>query len=160
MSISAEIIMTNRFQRISTAHTLREAMGLILYGEERSTNTGAIVVIDSEGDFAGILTPTYVVRGLCRFAQDVENIDRETFLECIQNRLSEKVDTVMDKELPVLSKTTTFPKAVHFISSGKYECLPVIEDRRVVGLVYATDVFKMAANIALTPEEGGIILDK
>ena len=57
MSVTADSIMTNRFLRISTAHTLREAMGLILYGEEREMDTGAIVVIDQEGNYAGILTP-------------------------------------------------------------------------------------------------------
>ena len=46
--------MTKRFLRISTAHTLRETLAIILYGEERGYNASAIVIINQEGDFAGI----------------------------------------------------------------------------------------------------------
>ena len=159
MSINAESIMTNRFLRISTAQTLREAMGLILYGEERNMDTGAIVVIDQEGDYAGILTPRYVVRGLSKTAALEENLNAEGFVDSLENHLSDKIDTVMDRELPVLKKDSRFAEIVRLISMQKFECLPVVEEKRVVGLVYASDVFKTAANLALTHGQEGINLD-
>ena len=160
MSVTADSIMTNRFLRISTAHTLREAMGLILYGEERNMDTGAIVVIDQEGDYAGILTPRYVVRGLSKTAAQEHNLNAEGFVESLENHLSDTIDTVMDKELPDLPRDASFAEIVRLISAQKYECLPVVEEKRVVGLVYASDVFKTAANLALTPGQEGIALDR
>ncbi|MDG2168684.1 MAG: CBS domain-containing protein [Opitutales bacterium] len=152
--------MTNRFLRISTAHTLREAMGLILYGEEREMDTGAIVVIDQEGNYAGILTPRYVIRGLSKSAAEEQNLHAEGFVESVEQHLSDKIDTVMDRELPKLNKDSSFATIVRLITSQKYECLPVLDENRVVGLVYASDVFKTAANLALTPGQKGISLDR
>ena len=160
MSVTAESIMTNRFLRISTAHTLREAMGLILYGEERNMDTGAIVVIDQEGEYAGILTPRYVIRGLSKSAAADENQNTEEFVESLDRHLSDKIDTVMDRDLPSLRRDSHFSEVVRLISSQKYECLPVLDESRVVGLVYASDVFKTAANLALTPGQKGISLDR
>ena len=160
MSVTADTIMTNRFLRISTAHTLREAMGLILYGAERDMDTGAIVVIDQEGDYAGILTPRYVIRGLSKSAAEEENLNAEGFVDSLDHHLSDKIDTVMDRDLPSLRRDSSFAEVVRLISSKKYECLPVLDENRVVGLVYASDVFKMAANLALTPGQKGISLDR
>jgi len=160
MTMNADQIMTNRFLRISTAHTLREAMGLILYGEERGMDTGAIVVIDQEGDYAGILTPRYVIRGLAAFEDVGETLNADKFVEGVEDRLSDKIDSAMDKELPSLKLESSFSQIVHLISAQKYECLPVLEEKRVVGLVYASDVFKTAANLALTSDQGGIALDR
>lgn len=160
MSVNADQIMTNRFLRISTAHTLREAMGLILYGEERGMDTGAIVVIDQEGDYAGILTPRYVVRGLAKVDPTTEQLDAAQFVERVEGHLADKIESAMDKELPCLKRESSFGEIVHLISSKKYECLPVLEAKRVVGLVYASDVFKTAANLALTPDHDGVGLDR
>ena len=160
MRVIADSIMTNRFLRISTAHTLREAMGLILYGEERDMDTGAIVVIDQEGNYAGILTPRYVIRGLSKSAAEEKHLHAEGFVESVEHHLSDKIDTVMDRELPKLDKDSSFSTIVRLISSQKYECLPVLDENRVVGLVYASDVFKTAANLALTPGQKGISLDR
>ena len=160
MSVNADSIMTNHFLRISTAHTLREAMGLILYGEERNRDVGAIVVIDQEGDYAGILTPRYVIRGLSKTAAQEQNLNAEGFVDSLEAHLSDKVDTVMDSELPCLQQVSSFSKIVKLISSQKYECLPVVEEKRVLGLVYASDVFKTAASLALTPGQDGIALDR
>lgn len=160
MSITADSIMTNRFLRISTAHTLREAMGLILYGEERQMDTGAIVVIDQEGDYAGILTSRYLIRGLNQSVRKGQDSDVDSFANSLGHSLSDKIAVAMDRDLPRLKKDSSFSEIVSLISSEKYECLPVLEEKRVVGLVYASDVFKAAAKLALTSGQKGIALDR
>ena len=150
MSVSIESIMTSRFLRISTAHSLREAMGLLLYGEEKQMDTGAIVVIDPDGMFAGILTPECVVRGL---ASGVENSGQssQALVESVNQHLPERIDSVMLRDVPNLEKSSSFSTVVQLIAHGEYECLPVLEEHRVVGLVYATEVLKAAAKLALRP---------
>ena len=159
MSSTAETLMTNRFLRISTQHTLREALGLLLYGEEKNMDTGAIVVIDTEGEIAGILTPDCLVRGFAGGKiEENEPLEDAAFLERVQAHMPDKVDSIMHTDLPLLTKTTPFAKIIHLIGEGRFECLPVMEEHRVVGLVYAADVFKSAANAALSPDEQGIQL--
>ncbi|MBH54635.1 MAG: hypothetical protein CMI18_09850 [Opitutaceae bacterium] len=158
MSTHADALMINQFLRISTAHTLREALGLLLYGEERKMNTGAIVVIDTEGEFAGLLTPEALLRGFSKPEEGVRNY--ESFLAGVDEQLLETVETVMEKDFPVLSPDTGLAEIIKRMSQGKHECLPVVENNRVSGLVYVTEVFKEAAGLALTPGEDGIQLDK
>lgn len=158
MSTSAESLMTNRFLRISTAHTLREALGLILYGEERNMDTGAIVVIDREGEYAGILTPDCLVQGFGKSDEDSYQT-REGFIDNVNRHLPDTIDTVMLRDLPRLNKDDSFAEVIQKMLENEYECLPVLEVKRVVGLVYATDLFKAAANLALTPGQEGIDID-
>ena len=156
---TTESVMTSRFLRISTAHSLREALGLFLYGEERKMDTGVIVVINTEGEFAGILTPESLVRGLTGSCENLGE-SADSFLERVNQNLPTSIDTVMLRDLPRLTKETGFAKVILLIGHGEYECLPVMEGERVVGLVYATDVLKAAGNLALTPGQGGIDVDR
>lgn len=158
MSTHAEALMTSRFLRIGPEHTLREALGLFLYGEERKMDTGAIVVIDTEGEYAGLLTPDALVRGFVDINET--ELSYEGYLKGIDERLPATVDTVMEKELPVLARDTGLPEIIKKMGAGHYECLPVVEENRVVGLVYVTAVFRETADHALTPGDDGINLDK
>ena len=150
MSVTIEALMTSRFLRISTAHSLREAMGLLLYGEEKQMDTAAIVVIDTEGEFAGILTPERVVRGLAADWDDSVQ-SKQALIECVNQHLPERINSAMLKDVPCLEKNSSFSKVVQLIAHGEYECLPVLEEHRVIGLVYATEVLKAAAQLALRP---------
>jgi len=156
MSTHADALMIKRFLRISTANTLREALGLLLYGEERKMDTGAIVVINAEGGFSGLLTPEALLRG---FSKQEEGVgDYESFLASVDDQLLETVETVMEKDLPVLSPDTGLLEIIKQMSKGKHECLPVIKNNCVSGLVYITEVFKEAAKLALISGEDSIHL--
>ena len=156
--VTAEQIMTKRFLRISTEHTLREALALLLYGERKKAETAAIVVIDTLGDFAGILTPDCVVKGLSN--SDATPLDSpETLALRIEKNFPVTIDTVMKKRIPIVSKETKLANLIALSASGKHECLPVSEEGRIEGLVYVSDIFKAAAGLALTSEDEGIALE-
>lgn len=153
---TAEDLMTKRFLRISTAHNLREALALLLYGEQHKAETAAIAVIDTQGDLAGILTPECVVSGLSGNAP-ISSI--EELSKSVDDNFTLTIDHVMKKGIPVVSKSTPLSELLVHISKGKHECLPVCEDGSVVGLVYVSDLFKTAASLALTEADQGIQLD-
>lgn len=159
--LTARDLMTKRFLRISTAHTLRETMGIILYGEQKKHDTGVIVVIDEEGDFAGCVTPENVVGAL---SQDWEpkgdESDEEAYLTHVQGNLGRKVSEVVNSSYPRVSYETNLATMVRLAGDDEYECLPLVEGGRVEGLVYVSDVFKAAAQVSLSPEDEGIQLDK
>ncbi len=153
---TAEDLMTKRFLRISTAHNLREALALLLYGEQHKAETAAIAVIDTQGNLAGILTPECVVSGLSG-AAPITSIEKLS--EAVDENFSLTIDHVMKKGIPTVAKATPLAELLVLINTGKHECLPVCEDGSVVGLVYVSDLFKAASSLALTEADQGIQLD-
>ncbi len=157
---TAAEMMTKRFLRISTQHTLREAMGIVLYGEQKKQDTGAIAIIDQEGDFAGILTPHHIAMGLLGDwnPQNLEKQESE-FLDYAQTQMNRTIGDILPPAQPTVTPHSKLGVLIKLAGDSEYECLPVIEEGRVEGLVYTTDIFKEAANIALTPETEGIVLE-
>ena len=98
-------------------------------------------------------------RGFIDSGQTETGLTYQGFLEGVDRHLSDKVDVVMEKELPELSRESTLTEMIQSLVKGEYECLPVLDDKRVVGLVYVTEVFKVVARLALTPGQEGISLD-
>lgn len=135
-------------------------MGVILYGEQRKHDTGAIVVVDEKGDFAGVLTPHHVVLGLLNEHDPSEaGATEEVFLHSVEDHLGNTVLDVLPATQPTVSPSAPLAQLIRLAAEGSYECIPVIEEGRVEGLVYITDIFKAAASIALNPETDGILLE-
>lgn len=151
--------MTKRFLRISTAHTLRETIGIILYGEQKNYDTGAIAIIDQEGEFAGIVTPHQVALGLLDDWTPPESGSPETaFVNSVESHLNKTIRDILKPDQPVAKPDATLARLVKLAGESEYECIPVVEEGRVEGLVYVSDLFKATANVALTPDTEGIDL--
>ena len=156
---TAKDLMTKRFLRISTRHTLRETMGIILYGEQKKHDTGAIAVIDAEGDFAGVITPHHVILGLLGDWSPSEETDtEEVFLKSAESRFGITILEILPEESYSVPPNASLARLVALAGEGERECIPVIEEGRVEGLVYVVDIFKAAAGIALSPDDEGIAL--
>lgn len=158
---TAADLLTKRFLRISTEHTVSEMLSIILYGEQKKHDTGAIVLIDTEAEFAGILTHNTLMTALSpRTDVDHSNYDsNEAFFKAVDQRLHRRVtDFVSPDDWPSVRRNTPLAKLAKMASELDRECIPVIEEGRVEGLVYLTDIFAATAGIALTPETEGINL--
>ena len=157
MPITAKDLLTKRFLRISTRHTLRETMGIILYGEQKKHDTGAIAVIDTDANFAGILTPQHVILGLLNDWNPPEGEElEEAFLKSAKDHLNKTIAEVLPKDQPFVSPDANLVRLIKLAGNSEYECIPVVEDGRVEGLVYTTDIFQSAAQLALTEQDEGI----
>ncbi|MBD5781226.1 CBS domain-containing protein [Pelagicoccus sp. NFK12] len=150
---TAADLMTKRFLRISTEHNLKEALALLLYGEQHKAETAAIAVIDEQGNLAGILTPECVVAGLSGLNA---HLSQEALSEAVERNYSLTVGQVMKKGIPTATKETPLSELLLYMRTGKHECIPVIEESSVIGLVYVSDLFKQVAQLALTEEDQGI----
>ena len=151
--------MSKRFLRISTAHTLRETMGIILHGEKRGYNTAAIAIINQEGDFAGVITPSQVALGLLGdLAPDEDGSKSENFLQYLESRLPITVDAILSPDQPTVDPETSLATLAKLAGESDFECIPALSEGRVEGLVYTADIFKEVAAIALNPEDQGIAL--
>lgn len=151
--------MSKRFLRISTAHTLRETMGIILHGEERGYNTAAIAIINQDGNFAGIATPRQVAHGLIgNFGSDQADSLPTDFLRHIESRLPITVDAILSPSQPTVDPETPLAKLAKLAGESDFECIPALSEGRVEGLVFTADIFRHIASIALSPEDQGIAL--
>jgi|ETNmetMinimDraft_22_1059887.scaffolds.fasta_scaffold00221_3 predicted transcriptional regulator len=160
MQTTAKDLMTKRFLRISTQHTLRETMGIILYGEQKKHDTGAIVIIDTEGEFAGTITPRDVVMGLLNdWNPPADSASQEPFLESAKQHLSKTIGETLQLHQPTAMPESSLAELIRLAGQYEYECIPIVEEGRVEGLVYISDLFKATANLALSPDTEGIILD-
>jgi len=158
---NAEDLMTKRFLRISTDHTLGEMLSIVLYGEQKKHDTGAIVLIDAEAEFAGILTHNTLSKALSpsASADSAPYQSSESFFNATDQRFSMNVaDFVSRSDSPSANKETSLIELALIASEAACDCIPVIEDGRVEGLVYLTDIFAAIAELALTPESEGIDL--
>ncbi|MBK1880276.1 CBS domain-containing protein [Pelagicoccus mobilis] len=153
---TAEDLMTKRFMRISTQHNLREALALLLYGDQQNAETAATVVIDTQGNFAGILTPECVVAGLSK-NESTAHETAESLSSAIDENFPVTIDNVMKKGIPTVHRGTSLAELVKHMGQDKYECLPVCEEGRVEGIVYVSDIFKATATAALTADEGIVL---
>ncbi len=159
--IQAKDLMTKRFLRISTQHTLRETMGIILHGEQKKYDTGGLVIIDQEGEFAGIITPHQIVQGLLNDWQPTEGAENqnEDFLKSAESNLARTIEDILPEPQASVALDASLTRLTHMAGNAEYDCIPVIDQGRVEGLVYVTDIFKATASIALNPETDGIVLE-
>lgn len=157
--MTAEDLMTKRFLRISTEHNLREALALLLYGEQHNAETAAIAVIDDQGNLAGILTPECVLSGLTGEKEKLPITTSDDLGKAIDDNFPLTIDHVMKKGIPIATRSTPLAQLLLHMKTGKHECIPVCQEGSVIGLVYVSDLFKTAANLALTEEDQGIQLD-
>ena len=158
---TAADLLTKRFLRISTEHTLSEMLSIILYGEQKKHDTGAIVLINPEAEFAGIVTHNTLMTALSpSLKEDRSSYESsEAFFKAVDARLHLNVtDFVSPEDWPSARLNTPLAKLAKIASEHECECIPVIEDNRVEGLVYLTDIFAATAGVALTPETEGIDL--
>ncbi len=95
--------MTKRFLRISAENTLRETLGILLHGEQKKYDTGAIVIIDQEGEFAGIATPSQLAIGLVGKWESNDEPSKSAFTAHAETNLSETVDTILNPNQPIAS---------------------------------------------------------
>ena len=151
--------MSKRFLRISTAHTLREAMGIILHGEERGYNIAAIAIINQDGNFAGVITPSQVALGLLGdYESNEASSNTRNFHHNLESRLPITVDAILRPDQPTVDPETSLAALAKLAGESDFECIPALSEGRVEGLVYTTDIFKEVAAIALSPEDQGIAL--
>ncbi len=112
------------------------------------------IVLTEDGDrFVGLLTPAALLRGIERTAPGAPvNARRDAFLArtARELRLADVRPAVPGERLP---------RWIELLTEQGLEAVPLVQEGRAVGLVTVVDVFRTAADLALTPEDRGIRLE-
>lgn len=120
------------------------------YGDISYINAApGMIVIDPEGNLAGILSPLSVIRALVEEADDTSKpFDRHFFDSLCSKLEGKRVSDIMDwQAISVTPDATLFEIAELFVTH-RFHRIPVVEGKKVVGIIYRSRVlFAMTACI-------------
>ena len=156
--IIARDLMQTTFLRLGAGHTLREATGILLDPLARQEDPRVLVVLNPDGSLAGLLTTRLLLRALVDAgpgegaeAADETNCER-LLLGAVQQRLDLRVADILSADFPVAAPHDRLPRLIELIQNRRFDSIPVVEEGRVVGIVFLTSVFNAAAALALAAQ--------
>ena len=179
-------LMRTEFHRISVDETLGAAMAAVRAAQAVAGLPNALMVVDAEQRYVGMLTAKLLIRALVG-GDDVEGLVDAKLLERAAERLATRIGDAQVPEVPVVDAKLLERAAerlatrigdaqvpeVPVVAPGdrllaairrgialRLDFVPVVEDGRPVGLAPITALFQSAAGIALTPEHEGIRFDR
>ena len=132
--------MTENVVTVRPDDTIARAYELMLDNRFRH-----LVVIDGDGDLAGVLTH----RDLLRYAL-IERTDLPLSLQRgVLRRIH--VEEVMTSEVETVEPGQWLQEAAAVMFENKYGCLPVVEGSRVVGILTESDFVRFFADATQRP---------
>lgn len=154
-NITVQDLMRPTFLRLGAGHTLREALGILLDPQARREDPRVLIVLNADGSFAGILTPRDLLKALLpegptdtEVNQSVQ-VFEQSLIATLPDKLNAKVTEAMRRDVPTVASGQRLAKLIQILQENRLECVPVLDQGRVIGLVHLTDVFNAAAGLAL-----------
>ena len=77
-----------------------------------------------------------------------------------RDRLDTRIADIVERNRPRVSMQTPLSDLIAMMVDPEFECLPILEGGVIRGVVYVAEVFRAAADLALTPETSGIRIEK
>lgn len=157
-NIVARDLLKGSFLRLGAGHTLREALGILVDPQVQREGPRILIVLHPDGSFAGLLTTRALLRALAPewafdegAAADPAGIEAR-LLATMPDRLDLTVGDAMVRDVPAAKPDDRLPRLIGYLAEKRLECLPVIENDRVLGVVHLTDVFNAVAGLALAAQ--------
>ena len=164
--IVATDLMLHNVTKARADHTLGEAMQALVDLQGESEVPNALVVLDANGRYEGILTARLLLKSLLtlwmpsRAAHKDEAMLEKELLDIVHERSKMAVHGALIRGLPTAAPSDRLLALVEIACDKRLEFMPVVDDGRVVGLVPITQIFLAVASLALTPEHEGIRFDQ
>tara|TARA_R110002072_G_scaffold87129_1_gene196557 strand:+ start:12217 stop:12705 length:489 start_codon:yes stop_codon:yes gene_type:complete len=158
--IRARELMRTDFLRIRTEQTLRDAMVALRGTQGEAGMPSALMVVDNDGKYRGVLTARLLIRLLAGGHDDEGEIDDMMLLASARDRLSTQIGDELVQDIPVVAPDDRLLTLIRRGAPMRLDFVPVVEDGRPVGFAPITAIFQAAAAMALTPEDEGIRFDR
>lgn len=164
-SIIARNLMDTRLATIAGDHPLCEAIARLVTGAENKTVPNALIVVDDDERYEGVLTAKLVLRSLLALWNPTPDANtppaqiEADLLEVVAGRVNIPVRDALVRGLPVADPDDRILTMIEKVCEMELEFLPVVEKRRAIGLVPITELYYAVARIVLTPGDEGIRLD-
>ena len=156
----ARDLMSRTYLTIGEQQTLREAFSVLMDSDATADGEHTFVVLHEDGSYAGMLSLRRFLGGLfANWNLDVRSNDAE-LEHALRERLDEKAAAITEWNRPQVSPEMPLTDLMTAMVDPEFECLPVIEENQILGVVYIADVFRAAASLALTPATSGIKVEE
>lgn len=161
-NLRARDLMLASFQTVPTDQTLREAMNALIEAAADPRQATALVVVNADGSYRGLLTPRLLFRVLLSLWMPAIDGDRDEerlqveMLDVVQDRFHLRVTDALMHGLAMARPDDRLVQLIDRVCATRMEFIPVVDDNRAVGLVPVTAIFQAAATLALTPDQKGI----
>jgi CBS domain-containing protein len=159
MGVTARDVMDANFQSLSPETSVAEAVQIF---RRVSLETGrrvfGMIVVDAEGRLAGMLS-MYDILLLMRPKHihiwgEMNDIDTEGFIsEACRRTQSIRVGDIMSAEVTTISPDTHLLMIVDVMLKKHIRRLPVVEEGRVTGMVYISDVFYRLLDVCAVEDD-------
>lgn len=156
-ALRARDLMRSEFTQVGTSCTLGDAVVALREAQLIEDRPDALMVVDPDGHYAGMLTAKLVIRILVGAG---ESIDDAELLPAARERLAHLIADTVIPEIAVVEPTHGLLTMIRRGLPTRMDFVPVVEDGRPCGFVPITTIFEAAASIALTPEHEGIQFDR
>lgn len=154
--IIARDLMRADFERIRTDQTLGEAMAALRDTAREHRLPSALMVVDENDAFRGMLTAKLLIRILVGTGE----VDDAALLQVASERRKERVGDNLIEGIPVVAPEDRLLTMIRRGVDTRLDFVAVVDDGRPVGFAPITAIFQAVAGIALTPGDEGVRFDR
>jgi len=131
--MKAKDLMNREVYSLKPTDTVYQARELML--EKRIRH---IPIVNDQGEFVGLLTKRDVLAVSVSALADINASERNELESAIP------IGEVMTTDLMVAEEETDLREAAQFMLDEKHGCLPVLRNRRLVGIITEADFVRLA----------------
>ena len=168
--ICARDLMRTEFVRIEADKTLGDAVATLLATQREARLPSALMVVDGDDHYLGMLTARLLIRllvgsagtaGTAAAAPTPEPVAEDlSLLVAARERLAVRIADVLVAGIPIVAPQDRLLTLIRRGVTVRLDFVPVVEHGKPVGFAPVTAIFQAAAGIALTPEDEGVRFDR
>lgn len=147
--ILAEQLATAKFVRIGSGHTTAEAVGIAFDPAASTLREIAIVILDSDGNFLGLVEPRDILEKLGSELSQAGN-DSETQISAIRRGLATPVAEIIRPQVPRVAATDTLAELLEKSAQSDASYLPVFKNGEFFGIIPVTAIFDAICQLTLS----------
>ena len=134
--IKCHELMTHPVKTLLESASVSEARNLM-----RNSHIRHIPIVNEKDELVGMFTQRDLLATMDSSMYNMTEEELETRESDIQ------ISTVMTKKVATASLHTPLRRAAMFLQDKKYGCLPIVEERKVMGIITDSDFVTIAVNL-------------
>ena len=142
--MKARDVMTKKVITVSSDLSIRKLIQLLI-----TERISGVPVVDDAGEVVGIISERDILKAVDRLIKVKVSLDEERE----QKGSFNWVDGIMTKEVISVSEDDPVEHVCKLMSEGKIHRVPVMNGKRIVGIISSMDVLKTVATSGLKKDK-------
>jgi hypothetical protein len=151
MKTTAREILSSKFVRIGEGHSTAEAIGIIFNPESSTLREIVIIVLDGEGNYAGMVEPRNILESLGT-ELSAAGEDPAAQVAAIRRGLNVPVSDIARRDIPAARLDDNLATLLGLAARTDASTLPVFQDQVFTGIVPVTALFDAICKKTLSSE--------